>query len=55
MVEVGGWGWGGNRAEARKWEQLWQGRERPAASTCCVTLSSLQGLSAALSCPEALG
>lgn len=35
-----------SRVGARKQEQLWQGRERLAASTCCVTLgSALSGLS----------
>ena len=47
---AGTWGLGdrggvGNGALARKQEQLWQGRERLAASTCCVTLGSLSGLS----------
>lgn len=47
---AGTWGLGdrggvGNGALARKQEQLWQGRERLAASICCVTLGSLLGLS----------
>ena len=34
-----------SRVGARKQKQLWQGMERLAASTCCVTLGSLSGLS----------
>ena len=42
----GEWGLGDrSRVGARKQGQLWQGRERLAASICCVTLGSLSGLS----------
>lgn len=43
---AGEWGLGDrSRVGARKQEPLWQGGESLAASTCCVALGSLSGLS----------
>lgn len=35
----------GDRGGVGEWEQRWQGRERAGGAPCCVTLSSLLGLS----------